>query len=318
MPNIYEQSTPSSTSSATPSRSPLTPDLSRSVPTSLTFGRTRPDVTEKWFVDINNLSNRNYDTINTPMNVYDMRGQESLTHIDVTGFQAITSPSTISGDFILTAPEDEVKKVYYPEVESLLLRQTGASRVIFFDHTIRKPRPPGVAEGPNARDAVFFAHIDQTPASTLRRVARHDVPPTPWKRVQLINVWRPLKYTVYDKPLAVCDFNSVDVLNDLAPTNLLYPPPLPKGETYSLKYNPNQVWWYWSEMTPDDVMLLKCYDSASRELTRVTESAAEGLPEDQIRDVAGLTPHTAFIDDEGTKKGISRHSIEVRALVFYD
>jgi cephamycin C biosynthesis protein len=70
-------------------------------------------------------------------------------------------------------------------------------------------------------------------------------------------------------------------------------------------------------MTPNDVLLLKCYDSASRELTKVTRSAADVAPE-ELRDVAGLTPHTAFLDSEGAKKGIQRKSIEVRALVFYD
>lgn len=70
-------------------------------------------------------------------------------------------------------------------------------------------------------------------------------------------------------------------------------------------------------MTPNDVLLLKCYDSASRELTKVTRSAAD-VAQDQLRDVAGLTPHTAFFDSEGSKKGNQRQSIEVRALVFYD
>jgi cephamycin C biosynthesis protein len=70
-------------------------------------------------------------------------------------------------------------------------------------------------------------------------------------------------------------------------------------------------------MTPDDVLLLKCYDSASRELTTVTRSGAE-VAQNELRDVAGLTPHTAFFDSEGAKKGVPRQSIEVRALVFYD
>lgn len=70
-------------------------------------------------------------------------------------------------------------------------------------------------------------------------------------------------------------------------------------------------------MTPNDVLFLKCYDSSSRALTTVKTSAADVL-ESELRDVAGLTPHTAFLDAEGAKKGIPRSSIEVRALVFYD
>ncbi len=70
-------------------------------------------------------------------------------------------------------------------------------------------------------------------------------------------------------------------------------------------------------MTPDDVLLLKCYDSRSRSMSKVKASAAD-VNQAELRDVAGLTPHTAFLDEEGAKKGIPRMSIEVRALVFYD
>jgi hypothetical protein len=34
---------------------------------------------------------------------------------------------------------DEVKSVYYPEVERLLKRVTGADRVLIFDHIARNP-----------------------------------------------------------------------------------------------------------------------------------------------------------------------------------
>jgi cephamycin C biosynthesis protein len=70
-------------------------------------------------------------------------------------------------------------------------------------------------------------------------------------------------------------------------------------------------------MTPDEVLLLKCYDSTSRALSTVKESAAQ-VDETLLNDVAGLTPHTAFYDAQGAKEGPSRQSIEVRALVFYD
>jgi len=224
----------------------------------------------------------------------------------------------VPGEFILSSSDAEIEKVYYPEVEALIKKYTGASRVVFFDHTVRRTKAVlSEVTDPANRQPVLRAHVDQTPASAHKRVTRHVQPPQPFKRFQLINVWRPLVNTVYDYPLAVCDFNTVDVVEDLIPTTLVYPPPTPNGETYSVKHNPNQVWWYWGEMTPDDVLLLKCYDSASRALTKVKESGAD-VPEAELRDVAGLTPHTAFFNAEGAKKGIKRQSIEVRALVFYD
>lgn len=90
---------------------------------------------------------------------------------------------------------------------------------------------------------------------------------------------------MHDWPLAVCEFNSLDVVNDLVPTTLKYPPPLPHGETYSVTHSPTHRWWFWSEMTPDDVLLLKCYDSASRALTHVKESKAEVCQSDDGRQI---------------------------------
>ena len=305
--------------SALPLSGSLTPSESRSVLADIHYSAALPGTaaSAQWFVNINNTADSNYQTAAVRSRVYDMRGQEHLTHIDVTGFQALTAPSSVSSELLLSGQDDEIRRVYYPEVERLLLKQTGASRVVFFDHTVRKVREGVTETDPSNRAAVLRAHVDQTPASALKRVARHVQPPQPYRRVQLINVWRPIANAVYDFPLAVCDFRSVDVDAELEPTVLRYPPPLPNGETYSVKHSPAHRWYYWSEMSPSSVLLIKCYDSASRQLSTVRRSAADVDPA-ELRDVAGLTPHTAFKDEEGAKKGIKRQSIEVRALVFYD
>jgi len=299
--------------------SPLTPNPSHSVSATLNYSVQSPNVPpdEKWSIDINYNAKSNFDVAATISTIYDIRGQEHLTHIDTTGFQAINSPSTVPGDFILNSSDDEVAKRYYPECEALLKKSTGASRVVFFDHTVRRQYPAGTPNTAQTRTPVLRTHSDQTPISAHRRVERHVQPPHPYKRFQIINVWRPLVNSVYDYPLAVCDFNSLDVDVDLVPTTLVYPPPLPAGETYSLKHSPRHVWYHWSEMKVDEVLLLKCYDSANIALSKVKESRADVL-ESELKEVAGMAPHTAFLDEEGAKKGIQRQSIEVRALVFYD
>lgn len=63
-----------------------------------------------------------------------------------------------------------------------------------------------------------------------------------------------------------------------------------------MKYNPNHKWYYLSNQTPEEVTLIKCYDS---EVNR-----------------ARLTPHSAFLDATSPKEAPHRESIEVRALVF--
>ncbi len=143
--------------------SPRVPDPSHSVSTKLNYSVASPSVPpdEKWFIDFTPGNKNNFDIKVFPSTIYDLRGQESLTHIDTTGFQAFSSPSSVSGDFLLTSSDEEIARVYYPEVEVLLKKHTGATRVVFFDHTIRKPRPPDVPSTPQTRSPVLRVHVDQ-------------------------------------------------------------------------------------------------------------------------------------------------------------
>jgi hypothetical protein len=112
------------------------------------------------------------------------------------------------------------------------------------------------------------------------------------RRFQIINAWRPIK-TVFKDPLAVADANSV-AESDLVAAGIVYP--TRRGETWTVKANPNHRWYFKHEQGPDEVMLVKCYDS--------------------VESVARRTPHTAFEKPHEGDTG-SRESIEVRALVLY-
>lgn len=64
--------------------------------------------------------------------------------------------------------------------------------------------------------------------------------------------------------------------------------------------------YYIKDMSPDEVLLLKCYDSWG-----------EGEPGGK-KGLAVRTPHTAFEDPATPPDAKPRESIEVRALVFYE
>lgn len=113
-------------------------------------------------------------------------------------------------------------------------------------------------------------------------------------RVRIINVWRPIQNPVAHKPLAVADWRTLDVGQDLVPVRFIYPDRV--GGTFSVKHNPALRWHYLSGQTPDEVTLIKCYDSEV--------------------DRARLTPHTAFLDATSPESAPQRQSIEVRTLVF--
>jgi len=114
-------------------------------------------------------------------------------------------------------------------------------------------------------------------------------------RVQVINLWRPIRGPLRDAPLAVCDAGSV-AFGDLVPSDLVYQDRV--GETYAVTYNPNHRWFYVSEMQPDEALLLKCFDSK-------TDGSARFMP------------HTAFEDPTAPADIIPRESIEIRTLVLY-
>ena len=228
--------------------------------------------------------------------IHDVRPISHGVSLDREGFALIRQSSAVK-DFY---DEDEVRKVYYPEAERLIKAATGADRVFVFDHTVRK-RVPGAADvrdgGP--RQPVARVHVDHTERSGPHRV--RDLLPDEADellkgRVQIINLWRPIKEPLLDSPLAVCDARTVKP-GELVPSDLVYPHRI--GETYSVKFSPEHRWFYVPKMTAEEILLLKCFDSK-------TDGRAR------------FAPHSAFADPTTPLDAPPRESIELRTLVFHE
>jgi len=238
--------------------------------------------------------------------VHDVRGSEDKYTLDTTGFQFVKHES-VEKDFV---DEEQIKAQYYPEVEELLKKTTGASRVFIFDHTIRRnltgqdTRAPAPTDDSNPtatpvslRGPVQRVHIDQSYAAGPQRVEYHlpsEAPTLLKGRYQIINVWRPIK-TIFKDPLGVASATSVQD-EDLVPVKLIYPNRV--GETCTVKPNEKHEWHYLHGQTPGEPLLIKCFDSK-------TDGRARRVP------------HSAFVDEE-YKDTYSRESIEVRTLVFHE
>ena len=80
------------------------------------------------------------------------------------------------------------------------------------------------------------------------------------------------------------------------PSDLKYPDRT--GETLSITYNPNQRYYYFPKMQADEVVLIRCFDSA---------------PEGPRR----FSAHTGFDDPNTPTNAPPRESLEVRTLVFF-
>ena len=75
---------------------------------------------------------RNFTFQAQEVQVENIRGKEDTVSFDAAGFQFYTIPTKYKGEFL---DDEEIKKEYYPEIEELLKKLTGASKVVIFDHS---------------------------------------------------------------------------------------------------------------------------------------------------------------------------------------
>jgi hypothetical protein len=68
------------------------------------------------------------------MTIYNVRPVAARLSLDSEGLALVTHNSAVR-DFY---DEDELRGVYYPEAERLVAKVTGATRVLVFDHTVRR------------------------------------------------------------------------------------------------------------------------------------------------------------------------------------
>jgi hypothetical protein len=229
-----------------------------------------------------------------PASIFDGRPILGDLSLDRQGFVLLHHETAIK-DFY---DADAVRATYYPEVEQLVKKATGAVRVVAFDHNVRN-LPMAKRKVNGVREPVKFAHNDYTVRSGPQRV--RDLFPSEADellkhRFAVINVWRPISGPVQESPIAVCDARSI-AQSDWVESDLKYRERT--GEVYSITFNPHHRWFYFPQMQRDEAILLKCYDS-----------------KDDGR--ARFTAHTAFDDPTSPPDAPARESIETRTLVFFE
>lgn len=211
--------------------------------------------------------------------------------LDWEGFALYTVPTALTG----LDDEEAIKSIYYAEIEALVKDKTGADEVVIFDHTIRVGR-----EDATGRKPVHHVHNDYTEASAPKRVLDLLGEEEGRKRLQgryiQVNAWRPFLHVVEALPLALADARSVRP-KDLIETTLDYGDR--QGQIYELAHNLGQRWFYYPRMTPDEVILIKGFDSAKDGRAR-------------------LSPHTAFQDPTTPEGAPPRISMEVRAFAYFN
>ncbi len=232
------------------------------------------------------------------MPIYDMREIADDLDIDREGFELQRHTTHVEDLY----DDDAIETEYNPEIEALLKERFGASQVVVFDVTRRSDAGKGAANPDGMRGPARRVHADYTVKSGPQRTkdifgeAEAERLLESGARIIQVNVWRPITGPVKRAPLAVVDSSSLQP-GDLVATDQVFPDRV--GEIYHLAHSPAQRWYYAPEMTPDEVLLLKGWDSRDDGRTRFNAHGAFELAD----------------TDENTPP---RESIELRTLVIIE
>jgi hypothetical protein len=216
---------------------------------------------------------------------------------------------------------EEVSAVYPDEAEAVVKALTGADLVTgrgwmvrtSGDIPKREKRTIGYEHTAGVQPPAAEAHVDFSPdfaevlAADIYRESFPDQPP--YKRFISSSLWRAFSPPPQDCPLALCDGSTVGrdegeknalVVVDEIPDEETMLGELEDGQgkiTASVfHFNPEFRWWYFSNLTRDEVLLFKFHDSDEKSALRV--------------------PHTAFRDTSAAHAN-TRESIEFRSFAFF-
>jgi hypothetical protein len=190
-----------------------------------------------------------------PVDILNGRKLQESFSLDKQGFQLVESTTAVEDLY----DAELGRKAYEAECKEMILNVTGANSAYVFDHTLRSGDSKR-REEKNSREPTTVIHNDYTPHSApkrLRDFMGSDAEKLMEKPFCIVNLWRPIKQ-IESFPLAVCDAESV------APETLIYAERRSKdriGEIIVVRFDPNQRWIYFPNMTPDEILLIKTYDS---------------------------------------------------------
>jgi hypothetical protein len=221
------------------------------------------------------------------------RGVAERFTLDGEGFRFARHDTAVK-DFL---DPDEVKRVYYPEMEALIKAESGAKRVVVFDHTLRTA-DDAFREERKIREPVQRVHNDYTEWSGPQRV--RDLLPDEAealfkRRFAIVQTWRPIRYPIETFPLAIADAKSLSP-KDLVVSERRYPNRV--GQTYAITFNPAHRWYWFPRQQRNEAIVFKVYDSEKDGRAR-------------------WTAHTAFDLPSAPPGARPRESIEIRTLAFF-
>ena len=241
--------------------------------------------------------------------VRDARHALEPLSLDVNGFRLIGHKSAV-GDFHDKAQVEALYAAEMIEAMRTLPELAGADVILPMSATLRSA---AARAGDQIQPPATDAHVDFATASAERfargmyQRARPDGPG--YSRFAIHGQWRAFSPPPQDWPLALCDARSVGA-DEGVPNVLVIVDALPEGDglyaeipgeadlpaAWVFARNPAHRWWFFPDLTRDELIVFKFYDSDHSRPWR--------------------TPHTSF-HDRSRPEARNRESIEFRTVAYW-
>jgi len=237
--------------------------------------------------------------------VWITNGRSLETELDREGFVLVSHVSSVA-DFDLIQEDAIVDQQYIEEMTELLRQVTGASRAFMLGGGKKRygeSATDKLAPLFNAKPA-RYPHADNTDGSSVELVEMieafvDDLDLGEYSRWALYNLWRATTPPPQDFPLAVCDARTLTPADEVTVKAITEER---SGEirhdTTGYVYSPAHRWYYYRDMTRDEVLVFKAHDTDLRRSRRV--------------------PHTAFTDPTCPAGVPTRASVEMRGLALFE
>lgn len=252
------------------------------------------------------------------VSIHDARAAREPANLNSHGFELASRPSAVRDFF----DKPQVDALYPGEVIETVKALSGADVVIPMGWMVRtsgdlsaqrRQKVVGYQHQGGLQPPAGEAHVDMMPerAEALATALYDKAHPDgrPFRRFIASSLWRTFSPPPQDYPLALCDGRSVRA-DEGVPNTMIVVDELPDLQAQLapiadeanmpaaaiFRYDPAHRWWYYPNMTRDEVLMFKFHDSDNSKAWR--------------------TPHTAFHDASRPEAHI-RESIEFRTVAYF-
>ena len=258
------------------------------------------DIKGRARVDVPDWSRTNLVLEKFDVPIFDGRAERDTLSFDREGFRLLDHESPINADSDLAVEAE----AYLASVGALLKQASGADLVVAQGTGLLKRH----AERANVKGAIGpsrWAHMDYTTYSAHKWVewieGWQGLELRGYPRFAVFQTWRCVSPGPQDNTLALCDASTIKTETQIvfdACVRQPYETPGNQFESQLCPYDPGQRWLYFPDLTADELIVFKSFDSAPGWNAQPLHNSADipGLPAD-------LAP---------------RVSIEARFFAFWD